>query len=174
VVIFLHTITTLILLGCVYKFADWKRIREYHATLIYIGYVNLLYLFLTAGFPMWQYEPDSFSNHTITEISNSLIFLPCVALLFLSLYPVKMKIWVYYSLWIAGSIVWEYIFVSFNKITFHNGWSFWVEPIFYLVMYIMIRLHYKRPIWAYIGSIIFVLVLLLIYNIPLDIPYYNR
>lgn len=123
---------------------------------------------------MWRYEPDFFSNHTITELSNSVIFLPSVALLFLSLYPTKMSKALYYLIWIIGSTIWEFIFITFNKITFHNGWNFWIEPLFYLVMYIMVRLHYKRPIWAYIGSVVFIVILLIAFNVPVGTHYDNR
>lgn len=173
----MHTLTHLACIFFVYKYANLQKWRLYHSTLLYICAVNLLYNFLCANYDLWKYKPDIYSNHTLTEVGNSVILLPAIAFIFLSHYPEKQgnkKVLLYYLKWVFLSFLIETIFVYFGKITFHHGYKFWMEPFFYFIMYTFIRLHYKHPLLTYILSVFVVIILLLIFKIPVNTPIDNR
>lgn len=172
-----HTLTQLTFLFLAYKFGNIKEWKKYHPTLLYICSLNLLYNFLAANYDLWKYQPDLYSNHSLTEVGNSIILLPAIAFIFLSNYPeqesLKKKIF-YYGKWIVGSFLIELIFVYFDKITFHHGYKYWMEPFFYLMMYTFIRLHMKRPILTYFLSILIILWFIWYFSIPVMTPIEDR
>ena len=93
------------------------------------------------------------------------ITLPAITLLFLSHYPFsnqKGKQVRYILKWVVGSLIVEFPFYKMKLLILNNGYAYWMEPIFYLIMYGMIRLHYSRPLLTY-GLSFFVIVFLLRY-----------
>ncbi|WP_226665321.1 CBO0543 family protein [Metabacillus litoralis] len=173
----MHTLTHLACIFFVYKFANLREWKNYHPTLLYICVINLLYNFLLANYDLWKYQPDFYSNHSLTEVGNSIILLPAIAYIFLTYYPENQgmrKILKYYLKWIVWSLVIESVYVYFGKITFHHGYKFWMEPFFYILMYTFVRLHYKKPLLTYFLSVIVVLLLLWIFDIPVTTPINQR
>jgi len=165
----MHSLAHILFIYLTYKYADWKNWKKYHATLLYIGFLNLTYNFLAANYDLWRYEPDLYSTHSITEILNSVIALPAIAFIFLSNYPAqesKRHITTYYIKWIVGSLIIESIYIYFDKITFHNGYKFWMEPFFYILMYVFIRLHFMRPLLTYFLSAIVIILFIVVFNVP--------
>lgn len=167
----MHTLTQLAFLFFAYKFGNWREWRKYQPTLLYICALNLLYNFLAANYDLWKYIPDFYSNHSITEVINSVILLPAIALIFLSHYPEgqgSKKITAYYLKWIIYSVLIESVYVYFEKITFHNGYAFWMEPFFYFLMYTFIRLHHTQPILTYFLTALVVLGFIYGFDVPVS------
>jgi hypothetical protein len=173
----LHTLTHILFIFLAYKFADLKQWKKYQSTLLYICALNLLYNFLSANYDLWKYQPDFYSNHSLTEVGNSVILLPAIAFIFLSNYPEnesKKRVLIYFLKWIIGSFLIEAPYVYFDKITFHHGYNYWMEPFFYTLMYSFIRLHHTRPILTYFLSGIVVLGFILGFNVPVSTPIDER
>ncbi|WP_273127371.1 CBO0543 family protein [Bacillus weihaiensis] len=173
----MYTVTQAAFIIAVYKLADFKQWKDFHPTLLYVCVLNLLYNYITANYQLWKLHPDFFSNHSITDIMNSIILLPAMSFLFLSHYPKnkeKKAIILYYIKWIIGSVLIESIFVVTNRISFHNGYHFWMEPFFYTLMFTFIRLHYKRPLLTYVLSCLVVLFFIWYFNVPIGTPIDER
>lgn len=61
----------------------------------------------------------------------------------------------------------EYVFYKFERLLLHNNYSYWMDFLFYAVMYSMIRLHYSRPILTYLLSTGIISFMLWYFQIPL-------
>lgn len=173
----MHTITQIAFIVLAFKIGNIREWKKYHPTLLYICALNLLYNFLAANHDLWKYQPDFYSSHSLTEVGNSIILLPAIAFIFLSHFPEEQgrkKIFLFYVKWIVCSVLIESVYVYFDKITFHNGYAFWMEPFFYTLMYTFIRLHYKHPILTYFLSVIVVLSLIWIFEVPVATPIDQR
>ncbi|MFD2443027.1 CBO0543 family protein [Bacillus sp. CGMCC 1.16607] len=150
---------------------NWREWPKYAITIFYVIILNLLYEVLCAEKLLWQYIPSGFpKSHVLTALLYTFIILPGITLMFLSNFPfqqARTKQFFYIFKWIIVSTIIEYIYIYFKKIELNNGYTYWMEPLFYVVMYTMIRLHYTRPFLSYFLSIIIIITLLQIFDIPL-------
>jgi hypothetical protein len=135
----------------VWRWADWKNWRKYHASMVFAGAMGLLYnvMVLTHNFFLWKMTPAVFT-YTVEEIIHCFILLPGTALLFLSKWPSKLSRQLKYLLkfiviYFAVEVVWHY----FGGIVYFNGWCTLFSLLFYCIMFPGILLHYKKPGLAY-------------------------
>jgi hypothetical protein len=153
-----------------WKWGDWKNWKKYEATILYVIIGDLLYNFLTYNYSMWQFEPAGFlSNHTLHSLFIAFVMYPCSTILYLGGFPVgrlKQILWV--ILWITIWIVIEWVNCLLRLITYHHGWDFLDSVLFSCVAVPMIRLHYKRSLWAYGLSVAITVSLLLIFKVPIS------
>ncbi|MFZ3579702.1 CBO0543 family protein [Virgibacillus sp. DJP39] len=173
----MHTLSQILFIFLAYKFGDLREWKKYQSTLLYVCTLNLLYNFLAANYDLWKYQPDFYSSHSLTEVGNSIFLLPAISFIFLSNYPeehTQKKVLFYYVKWIVGSILVESVFVYFDKITFHHGYKFWMEPAFYFLMYTFIRLHFKHPLLTYFLSGLVVVGFIWIFDVPITTPIGER
>lgn len=153
----------------------WKHFYEFHATIIYVSAMNLLYIYFTTGYILWEMQPDLGLPLSIVDMMYTFIIFPCTAILFLTKYPTIFSKKVYHILkWITIYIVVEWIGHVLNRITYENGWNLWWSLLFLIMMFPMFRLHYKRPLLAYLLTIIFIFLILYFFQVPLSVPVEDR
>ncbi|HYK74725.1 MAG TPA: CBO0543 family protein, partial [Pseudoneobacillus sp.] len=149
----MHLLIAIILGVTAYFKGNWKEYSKYINTIFYVVILNLLYEVLCKDKLLWVYNPTFFpKSQIITTLIYSFIVLPCITLIFLSNYPFhqkKQKQVLYIFKWIVASFIIESIYLYFDKIDLKNGYKYWMEPLFYFVMYMMIRLHFSRPFLTY-------------------------
>lgn len=162
----MHVLLTVILITLAFWKGDWRHWQKYINTIQYVIICNLLYNVLCKDHLLWKQNPGLFPrSHTLVELMYTFINLPAITLLFLSHYPFskpKGKQVSYILKWVVGSLIVEYPLYKMKFLILNNGYAYWMEPIFYLTMYSMIRLHYSRPFLTY-GLSIFVIMFLLRY-----------
>jgi hypothetical protein len=165
----------LILAGIVglatYYKGNWREWSKYALTIFYVIILNLLYEVICMDKRLWVYTPDFFpKSQILTTLLYSFVILPGITLMFLSNYPhtdeVKKQIF-YIVKWIFCSFAIESIYLYFDKIILINGYKHWMEPLFYIAMYSIIRLHHTRPLFSYVVSIVIIISLLTIFKIPI-------
>ena len=79
----------------------------------------------------------------------------------------KQGLWV--SFWVFLFSILEYINLHYLQlISHHNGWSMMWSVLFNIVMFSMLRIHYKNPLMAWGLSLIWILFLLMMFPIPLE------
>jgi len=151
---------------------SWRSFYKYHSTILYVALMNLLYNFICVNYYLWEWQSDIFTNHQTVGFFLTFLFLPSIVILFLHFYPFNHKApYIYIFLWALGLWIWEVSFVHvFHKLSYGHGWSIWWSALFYLIMLPMIVLHSKRPIVAYGLSIIIIIILINIFNVPVDTP----
>lgn len=151
--------------------SDWRNWQKYGLTIYYVTTCNLLYGVLCQNHLLWKYVPDLLPNsNVLVDIFYSFIVLPCVTLLYLSNYPFGEKVikhLVYITAWVIGSFLIFYPFVQTGRLVLQNGYHYWMDFFFYIVMYGLIRLHYSRPILTYGISIIFIVFLMRYFHVSI-------
>ncbi|MPN52259.1 hypothetical protein SDC9_199915 [bioreactor metagenome] len=127
----------------------------------------VLYLaasFITYHHALWYYNPDFLvKTETMVEITNSFIMLPVTAFIYLSNFPDSLRLYQYrYILLWAGLYASLEFFDHYivGGISYENGWSWLNSGIFDVVIFSTIRLHYLRPVWAWIVSFVVLTIIL--------------
>lgn len=137
--------------------------------MLYVSFLVLLYNMLCHDKYLWVHTGSLFTNNLAINLIHSILILPMVVLIYLVNFPAKYAAKKMYILkWMVGSLIVEYVMVRLDLINFYNGYKFWMEVPFYLLMYAIIRLHHTRPLMSYIISTMIIIFLVYIFNIPLS------
>jgi hypothetical protein len=86
--------------------------------------------------------------------------------IYLSNFPedeLKRKV-LYIVKWTALFIFIEIVLLKMNHIHHYNGWNLVWTTLFDLVMFSMLRLHYKKPLWTIVLSIPVTLFYLIVFD----------
>jgi hypothetical protein len=140
------------------KWANWKEWQRYYPTLLYIIVSNLIYKFFALSkFHLWKLSSQDFFFHTHIGVFlwHVLIINTLLTFMYLSNFPEQdLRKKAFYILkWVALFIFFEILLLTFNHIEYHNGWHLVWTLFFDIVMLSMLRLHYKKPLWAIILAI---------------------
>ncbi|WP_371364219.1 hypothetical protein SRRS_50290 [Sporomusa rhizae] len=145
---------------------DWKSAGKYYPTVLFIMVVNLTASFLTYHHVLWNFNPDALvKTHTVLEILNSYIALPCTVFVFLSKLPSnKFYQYAFIGLWVSifGTI--EFIDKIIGGITYQHSWSWQVSIMFNFAIFSILRIHYSKPVWAWIITFIVGFIILIVFN----------
>jgi hypothetical protein len=167
----MHLLISIIFIILLLRKGKWRNINIYNRTISYVIICNLLYNTLCNDKMLWQYKPDLIPNsHLLVELIYTFINLPAITILFLSSYPFSkpyLRQAGYIGLWVLGSLLVEFPLYKMGRLLLKNGYEYWMEPFFYILMYSMIRIHHTRPLVTYGFSIIIIIFLLRFFQIPI-------
>ncbi|WP_368666326.1 CBO0543 family protein [Ammoniphilus sp. CFH 90114] len=167
----MHVLTAVLFIGFVWRWGDIRNWTIYYSTLLYVAICNLLYNFLCHHYPLWRWVPDWLSNHSLTDLLYIFIIVPAISFLYLSRYPnqspFKTKL-LYFFLWVAAFTLIECVWVWFGKIKYYHGWKVSWSFVFYNIMFILIRVHLKKPLLAIFFTVLVTMFLILVFNVPLN------
>jgi hypothetical protein len=167
----MHVFTAIISIIAAWRWGDWRNWKKYHSTMLFVVVGNLTYNFICANHFLWRLIPEFFSNHTIAELGYTFIVFPANALLFLSNYPDNtLKKTLYYIKWIFIYIIVEYLFLINNGIIHDYGWNIWWSLAFISIMFPLLRLHYTKPLLAYLFAIAMGSFIIFYFDVPVEIP----
>ncbi|MCM3670346.1 hypothetical protein M3181_15285 [Mesobacillus maritimus] len=156
---------------------DLKRWKKYYPTLLFFMIGDFLYLYLLSDhFPLWTYNPqgiDETIGITNTHVTLSIMFVkyPATTFIYLAKFPETgrfMQI-LYGTGWVGLYTLNEFIDRKLNLIVYDNGWNFYWSILFNVVMFTILRIHYCRPLVAWGLSILFILFLWNIFNVPSEV-----
>ncbi|WP_449621949.1 CBO0543 family protein [Robertmurraya sp. Marseille-Q9965] len=170
----LNVISVLLWLFALWKWGDWKNWEKYYGTILFFMLGDFLYLYLLSDhYPMWKYTPpDIFGKYDLanTHISLAIILIkyPATILIFLSKFPAQniIRQILYFAFWVILYGVNELVDLQFNNITYDNGWTFWWSVFFNAVMFFILWVHFKKPLVAWLLSIIFIIYLWQTFDVP--------
>lgn len=153
-----------------FKFADrnWQR---YYPSLLFASIANLLYELICYQHQLWQLEPNGLPAATIPMLLLILIGMPLSTWIYLSRYPMKRGLSVqaaYILLFIALFILLEYISVKCGAITYHNGWNLLWSLFFNLVTFIVLRIHFQKPLAGLMMSAVYTGMLIVLFDVSFD------
>jgi len=77
----LHIWISILFLGIMLKWGDWKRWREYYPTVLYMCMGDLIYNFLTKDEKLWRWESPVFT-HTFLDILWIFTIFPAIVIVF--------------------------------------------------------------------------------------------
>lgn len=152
-----------------WRWGDWKHFEKYHKTLLFISCGGLLYEFFTKDYVLWDFRPDFLINRTITDLVYIFVIMPCSTFVFLSTYPDRpIRQALHVAKWTVIYAVLEWVGWQMGRIYYEHGWSIYWSAAFDCAMFPMLRLHFKKPIWAYAISIPLIGFLIWVFHVPLN------
>jgi len=152
-----------------YKFADWKNWEKYYPTILFFILSNVVCVLLIYKNPLWLYK-SQILNCTFCDLFVCITVYPSTVMIFIHNFPKKIiKIISHISFYVAIYTIAEFIGFRLGYFTYHNGWDIWHSLIFNYVMFLVLILHYKKPVYAWIIALISPHVLFYIMNISYNI-----
>lgn len=152
-------------------FSDWINWRKYYPTILFIIMINLVSYVLTYDYPLWLYHESLFCpNRMINEIRLNFLFFPPLILFYLTFHPYSssmLRQLTFIIVLVVFSTLIESLYVFLDIISYHNGWNIWWTAILWLIMFHVMAIHYKKPMWAWLICMIFATFVILYFNIPL-------
>lgn len=151
---------------CAYKWSDWKNWKRYYPTMLFMGMGDLIYYLVFHDKPLWKFQTD-FLVPSLNELFVIFTIFFSTILLFLSKLPKKLSkqiTWI--LLWILIYTVQESLASLINMFTYHNGWNIWWSALHNIIMFPLLILHQKKPILAWTISLIFLFIIMSIFNVP--------
>jgi len=149
-----------------YKFGDWKNWKNYYPTILFFILSNVVCIVLTYKHPLWLYE-SKILNGTFSDLLICITVYPSTIMLFIPHFPKKLtNIIAYVSFYVAIFTLPELIGMKLEYFSHHNGWNIWCTIIFNYIMFSILYLHYKKPLYAWIIALISPHILFFIMKIP--------
>jgi hypothetical protein len=166
----MHLTIAAVTLIAAWRWGDWKNWKLYYPTILFMIVGNFLYNILTYHYPMWMYKESLLPNHTITDIFNSFVVFPAVLLLYLPHFPKRgmVKKVRYIILWIIVFVSAEWFLSYFGFFSYHNGWNIGWSFLFNIGMFIILIIHFKKPLLALTISVFVVIFLALYFDVPIE------
>ncbi|WHX98571.1 CBO0543 family protein [Neobacillus sp. DY30] len=147
---------------------DWSK---YYPSMLFAALGNALYEILCYKYQLWSMEPNGVVYSIIPMLLLILVGMPLSTWVFLSKYPSELSLYkkvIYVSFFVIVFIGLEYLSVKLGAISYHNGWNLGWSLFFVIVMFMVIRLHFTKPLLALFISIPFSLLLCMIFEVTLD------
>ncbi|UUZ83409.1 hypothetical protein LJK88_05855 [Paenibacillus sp. P26] len=152
---------------------DWRNWRKYYPTILFLFVNDLLYNVLTYNYSMWKFNPVSFdkyiySNHTLITLGINFINFPAIVLIYLGHYPERKILQLFYVLaWSLLNTMIEYtIWATIKGISYYHGWTIGWSFLINLMFYTSLRLHYLRPMAAWLFALGAIISLSLFFDLP--------
>ncbi|HEY5560496.1 MAG TPA: CBO0543 family protein [Clostridiaceae bacterium] len=149
-----------------YKYGDWKNWKKYYPTILFFILSNVVCILLVYNHPLWQYQPGII-NHTFTDLFVCITVYPSTVMLFIPNFPKKKtKIITHISYYVAIYTIVELVATKLGYFTYSNGWNIGCSLIFNYILFSILYLHYKKPIYAWIFALTSPHILFFIMKIP--------
>lgn len=164
-------------LFALFKWGDWRNWKRYYPTILFFTLGDFIYLYLLSDhYPMWRYTPQGIDENiglTNTYISLSIILIkyPATTLIYLSKFPSGRKLYqlLYVILWVLIYVLNEFIDLKLNLMKHYNGWNLYWSMLFDVVLFTTLRIHFTRPIIAWLISLLFILLLWNVFDVPKEV-----
>lgn len=170
----MHTILLTSFILAAIKWGDWKNWKRYYPTFLFFIIGDLLYQFLLYNKSMWVFHPSFdqalLPNHTIISLVKMLIRYGATVLIFLGHLPAgkyKRMIWILF--WAAIYLAIEIAAMKAGIISHHNGWNIYWSLYLDIVIFLVISIHYKNPVLAWILSFFNLIFLWSAFDLTIDI-----
>jgi hypothetical protein len=165
----MHLIGMLCWILAAWKWGDWRNWKKYHSTILFFISGNFLFNYLTYNYSLWTLSDFFLPTHTLNDLAVTLIAFPCSSLIFLGRYPehsiiAKLN---HILLWIFIFVTIEYFMLLIGLFHYEHGWNLWWSILFDIMLFPILRLHYKRPLLTYFLSAAMVLGFMLIFKVPI-------
>jgi hypothetical protein len=169
--ILIRILSASIFLISAYKWGDWKNWKKYYPTMCFFGMGDLIYIAVFYDKPLWDFP----TNFLVSSLDELLLIFGCffpTTLLFLSHYPKKLLSQIAYnSMWIGIYMSLELINLKFGTIQYYNGWNIWWSLLHNTIQFPLIALHHKNPILTWIIALVFLIVIMKIFNLQFTVSH---
>lgn len=157
-------------IAAAFKFAD-RNWQSYYPSILFAALGNTLYELICYKHQLWQMEPNGLPAAMIPILLLIIIGMPISTWIYLSNYPFEKSFFqqgLYIAFFITLFVLLEFLSIMGGAITYHHNWNLGWSLLFVITMFIIIRIHYLRPLFALTLSVIFVIFLSLVFDLTLD------
>jgi hypothetical protein len=161
-----HILLAVISIVMCYKFGDWRNWKKYYSTILFFILSNVVCILLTYNHTLWQYE-TKILNSTFCDLFICITVYPSVVMLFIPNFPKKTtKIITHISYYVAIFTLAEWIAIKLGYFAHFNDWNIWFSAIFNYILFSVLYLHYKKPLYAWGIALISPHILFFLMQIP--------
>ncbi len=162
------TITLVLLYAAAcYKWGAWRNWREYYPTILYAIIGDLAYNFVFHDHTLWLY--DGLFNHTTMDIIAALLMFPSIIILYLTHWPKSNALKALYVLsWAAANTLFEYLGFILGLFSYGHGWNILWSFGLLIGAFVMVRVHFRKPLLSWPISLAFGLATALVFGLPID------
>lgn len=165
--IYMHITAIIMSLLICYKWGDWRHWNKYYSTIQFFIIGDLMYNVLFNNTMLWRYVCPSL-NHTLINLFIMITVYPSTILVFIPHYPKGVINQVIYIFsWTVLYVVVEYISCVLGSFKHDNGWNIVWSSIFCIIMFPLIYLHYRRPLFAWLFTIIEAIIFIVIFQVDI-------
>jgi hypothetical protein len=159
-----------------WRFGNWKEFHLFYPTLLFFIIGDLLSQFLLYDYSMWEFQPvgpldKSLNlNHTTIALLKMLIQYTATIAIFIGRLPETLRgriLWVLFWTAIFGTT--EGLFQLAGNMAYYHGWHFGWDIAFNIMMFSLLIIHHKRPIYAWIISAPIIIGLLFLFDVPYSV-----
>ena len=166
----MHLATAFITVIASWKYGNWKNYKHYSGTLFFMSTFAFMYEYLAKNYTLWTYSPELTPYKTLPILLHGAITLPLSTFVYLSTFPSTSKLHsIIHVVKLIGifSFV-EWTFIMSGRIRYENGWCLLYSVLFNAVMFPMLLLHQKKPVWAYPICFCIICFLMWFFKVPID------
>ncbi len=159
-------ILVMIIIPACYKWGNWRNWKEYYPTMLYYIIGDLSYNVLFHDKMLWEFR--KMISHTFSDYFDAFFIAPFAIIIFLTHFPVKLsKTLLYTFFWACLFTLVEFLSYVLGYIIYANGWNiFWSFGIYYF-LFLLLRVHYHKPLLTWPISLGLAVATLVIFKVPL-------
>ncbi|MRX72352.1 hypothetical protein GJU40_09335 [Bacillus lacus] len=156
-----------------YKFIDWRQWHKQYPTILFFVVINFVYNHLYFNHTLWAFRgiTAEWLNHSIINLAFSFFICPMALIIYLQRYPFhaarRARI-IYFSVWVAFFTVIQALFAHKGMYVYDNGWNSWHNIWLNIILFSILRIHYRYPVAALILSAPIALIFYLLFPVPLE------
>jgi hypothetical protein len=150
--------------------SDWRKWRDYHATILFIIAADFLVSLITYKHTLWDLSSE-LGGHVVNDFLMAVLFFPPAILLYFTYYPERKGIFkksLYLMFWVLLFTCIEGLEYVLDNINYDNNWGIPESFAFNIALLIALTVHPKRPFFAYFLYFIYILLLITICDIPVS------
>lgn len=169
----MHFIFNLLFVLAAIKWGDWKNWKVYYPTYLFFIGGDLFKNLILDDYRLWSYKETFFGSnilygHLVISFMIMALVYPSTLLIYLGNFPktrFKKLLWVLFWVFLYSLV--EIINVEFlNLFEHHRGWNIAWSVLFNIVMFTVLKIHVSRPLLAWSISILFLIFLWNVFDIP--------
>lgn len=150
-----------------YKFGDWRNWKLYYPTILFFWCGDLIGIVVFYNYLLWEFKSDILS-HVAVDFIQIIFILTCTTILFLQYYPENMIMQILYILiWVLIYSVIEWFFHLLGGISYNYGWSIWWSVTHNIYQFILLRIHHRKPILAWLLAFTSLGIIMFIFKVNL-------
>lgn len=150
-----------------WKWGDWRHWRLYYPTILYLLVGDLVSDVVLYNDLLWAFG-TFIEQYPVLDICVMLLLYPSTVILYLSFYPKTAgKQAGYILMWVGIYTLAEWIAAVTGGFCYHSAWNIWYSLAFNMIMFPLLRLHYKKPLLVWPISAALCFLLLWWFGIPL-------
>lgn len=150
------------------KWGDWRNWSKYQPTIVYFIFCDVLYYLITYSHPLWSLEPTWPLKTKLICLFGEFIVFASTVLIFIGNYPTVRLFSTWWTLlWVIIYTVIEWILLKLGVFTYQNNWNLVDSFLFNILLFVFLRLYFKKPVVALLASFPICMILIYLNRIPI-------